>query len=74
MPFICRDCQWWGADSFHLEPRSDGRRECAKVTDDGSLADIQWETEWVESPIYVFLFTAPDFGCVQFQAKESTDG
>ena len=53
---LCRDCKYWG------DVENDGGRACNLQFIEGPDALI-----WPEQ--YDMIFTAPDFGCVQFEAK-----
>lgn len=71
----CKDCRHWGAGGWDGEEMFEERwRECG-------LAEVRSE-KWdlVRNPLALFrghggdmasyVFTAPDFGCVQFEPKE----
>jgi hypothetical protein len=63
----CRDCKWWGS-----ERRSDWG-QCSAAAMDGGKPAHHPETRMLAQDAYdyeAWLVTAPDFGCVQFEAKE----
>lgn len=78
----CRDCKWWEQDSAILTAFEWG--SCAMT---GQRFDIDYDPAPVDHPeskaladsgtridgvVEVWLNTAPDFGCVQFQPKEQS--
>lgn len=72
----CRDCRWWGEKDNDLLWAGDirhptDRHHCMLTYWDGQRPD------WSHTKAYAvdgdnflaILLTAPDFGCVQFEAK-----
>lgn len=70
----CRDCQFWA------NVRDDGWGYCDKASavggrpsHDDTKAITVGSVIYPEGPIESDLMTAPDFGCVMFQAKTKED-
>lgn len=74
----CRDCKHWKstepADFTIYEIGSGYRnvgsehRECLRVEDATEQSELR--RMMIMSPDAAGLYTAPDFGCVEFEAKE----
>lgn len=66
MTGICSGCKWWTKDlnkewgTCKLTKTNSG-----ETLHETKAAAMDWES------YYAILHTAPDFGCVQFQAKEA---
>ncbi len=79
MSGLCRDCKWWNHDelwplSADEEKRSWGKCELAD-NDYGEPMHKNSKAVAVDGENYeARLTTAPDFGCVQFEAREGVDG
>ncbi len=71
----CKDCRWWGYEDDDED--DDGTRRCSLAMMVGGEAvypeskAIAWDG--VDDPVagVASLWTKPDFGCVQWEAKES---
>lgn len=67
----CRTCRWWAPEGDAHEPNltAKGWRPCLLLSGDTSdgvpMAIAASEDEYEEAR----LWTAPDFGCVQWEAK-----
>lgn len=74
----CKDCKWWQA---YAEPATWGACALAASTDHSDKHPQSKMLTWtrvrgpvVDSPIRGIetdLQTAPDFGCIQYEAKEA---
>lgn len=77
LPGRCRDCQWWGDDErryFDGDDRySDGYRVCRLADSDGVRpCNEQTKAYAIDAESFIGnLLTAPDFGCVQFEARDA---
>jgi hypothetical protein len=58
----CKDCKWWAADESYPKAFS-GWGWCLLAEKEGSLASTSNEG----------LLVSPDFGCVQWEGKGSSD-
>lgn len=71
----CKDCRWWSTEHRlgWLSDRSDGRGHCERAeSEDGQPVDKDSLAYTEDGESYrAILITAPDFGCVQFQARET---
>lgn len=56
----CRTCRWWENDEEAFEITN--KKECLRMT--------EGENPAVEAYQGVSLWTLPDFGCIQWEAKE----
>jgi hypothetical protein len=66
----CRDCRWWEVSA---QEQDSGKRFCGLATSDDGVA-LHTETPfWAVATDggEAVVFTSPDFGCVQFERKES---
>ena len=65
----CKDCKHWGALPI-LDKHYDGQhRRCSEVSVSGGT---EGKAYVISSEDMHDLMTAPDFGCVLFEAKEET--
>ena len=60
----CKNCKWWGVDregacGFEEPPGSPPNTDGFSVVPEGVMLP----------GLKVFLFTAPDFGCIKFMLK-----
>lgn len=66
----CKDCKWW-----ELRPHSfrEPWGRCLKTHNERSEGEQSLAHAYTYAPDRTaFLLTHPDFGCVQWEAKEST--
>lgn len=73
MSGLCRDCRFWREPFVEVE--TDGLKVCGRARswlgdrqDEKSLAFARDAEEYAAE-----LCTAPDFGCVQFEANERSE-
>lgn len=80
MSGFCRDCKWWQATAKSTRFDWGSYMVCAKTSGDGARADAIEDGTPEESlasayspdmpAVPAVLVTAPDFGCVQFEAND----
>ena len=64
----CRKCGHWGEEDKHGDPR---RRSCEGMPFDHAGPGPLCAEDALVKAYFEYFYTAPDFGCVLFEAKEA---